>query len=120
MLDSLRKVREIMRGEFFQIWLIMVVAALILVVLGFVFSAPTYIYQLILRMGGDMKFVENTTPYIIVSTACGFLVKFLGSLIYIVNSFIYYSLDEKKNGTALINRIDEIGNTPLNDGDQQY
>jgi hypothetical protein len=119
-LDSMRKVREIMRGEFFQTWLIIVVAALILIVLGFLFSAPTYIYQFILRMGGAMKLVENATSYIIISTACGFLVKFLGSLMYIVNSFLYYSLDEKKNGAALISRIDEIGNTPVNDTDQQY
>jgi hypothetical protein len=119
-LDSMRKVREIMRGEFFQTWLIIVVAALIIVVLGLLFSAPSYIYQFILRMGGSMQLLENATTYIIISTACGFLVKFLGSLIYIVNSFLYYSLDEKKNGAALISRIDEIGNTPVNDADQQY
>jgi hypothetical protein len=119
-LDSMRKVREIMRGEFFQTWLIIVVAALILIVLGFLFSAPSYIYQFILRMGGGMQLVEKATTYIIISTACGFLVKFLGSLMYIVNSFLYYSLDEKKNGAALISRIDEIGNTPVNDADQQY
>jgi hypothetical protein len=39
---------------------------------------------------------------------------------YIVNAFLYYNLDEKKNGTALISRIDEIGNTPLNDADEHY
>jgi hypothetical protein len=71
-------------------------------------------------MGGATKLVESATPYIIISTACGFLVKFLGSLMYIVNSFLYYNLDEKKNGTALISRIDEIGNIPLNDADQHY
>jgi hypothetical protein len=119
-LDSMRKVRELMRGEFLQTWLIIVVAVLIIIILGILFSAPTYIYQFILRMGGAINLVENATSYLIVSTACGFLVKFLGSLIYVVNSFLYYSLDEKKNGAALISRIDEIGNTPLNDADQQY
>jgi hypothetical protein len=118
-LDSMRKVREVMRGEFFSTWLVIIAATLILGVMAVLFTVPQYIYQFILQLS-HMTVLESTIPFLIVSTICGFFVKFLYCLFYIVCTFLYYSLDEKKNGKALISRIDEIGNTPLNDVDQHY
>jgi hypothetical protein len=118
-LDAMRRVREVMRGNFLSTWLVMVATGLILSVLTVFFMAPQLIYQFILQFGG-LKSAQNSIPFLIVSTTCGFLVKFVASLFFIINSFLYYSLNEKKYGAALISRIDEIGNTPLNDVDQHY
>jgi hypothetical protein len=118
-LDSMRKVREIMRGEFFSTWLVIVAASFILGIIAVVFMIPQYVYQVILQLS-HLGMSENTIPFLIVSTICGFFVKFIYGFFYIICAFLYYSLNEKKNGTALISRIDEIGNTPLNDVDQHY
>jgi hypothetical protein len=118
-MDAMRKVREVMRGEFFFTWLVVFATGLIILVLSVVFSVPQFVYQLILQLGA-VKTMETSVPFLIVSTTCTFLITFIYSLFYIINAFLYYSLDEKKHGTALAGRIDEIGNTPLNDGDQHY
>lgn len=118
-LDAMRRVRSVIRGEFFLTWIVIVASGFILSAMAIVFNAPQFIYQFISQMGG-VKVTTDSIAFIAISTTCGFLTKFVFSPILIVNAFLYFSLDEKKYGTALIKRIDEIGNTPINDEDQQY
>jgi hypothetical protein len=119
-IESIRKARELVRGHFFFTWIVVVVTAMIIALLGLLFSAPAYFYGLIIRMVNLEAISQNIIPLLIISTTFGFLIKFIYCLFYIANSFLYYNLDEKKNGTLLLSRIDEIGNTPEKDEDQQY
>jgi hypothetical protein len=118
-LDALRRVREVMRGDFFSTWLIVATSGWIILELAVFFSAPQIIYQLMLAFGG-LKITGNAIPFVIITTICEFLSKFIYSLFFIINAFLYYTLDEKKYGSVLISRIDEIGNAPVNDVDQHY
>lgn len=117
--EAFGKVRRVMEGNFFSTWLLIFSTILVLIILGLVFSAPVIIYQIILQVGG-ITASDNTTPFIIVTLICSFFSKFVYSVFYIVCGFHYYSLSEAKEGAALLNRIDEIGNTPSNDVDQHY
>lgn len=117
--EALRKIRGLMRGDFFSTWLLIVVATLILGILALVFSIPLLIYQTVLQLGG-MSTTADNVPYMVIAALSTFCHSFIYSVFYIVCAFHYYSLTEKKDGTALLNRIDEIGNTPSNNVDEQY
>lgn len=119
LLIALRRVREVMKGHFFSTWLIVVITGWILMELAVFFSLPQIIYQLLLMFGG-LKVTSNAIPFVVITTICEFSVKFVSSLFFIVNAFLYYSLDEEKYGSVLMSRIDQIGNAPLNDVDQHY
>ena len=117
--EALRKTRMLLRGDFFSTWILIIASGLLLAVLGVVFSIPQAVYHSILQFGGG-NINSNNIPFIIVTTVCTFGSTFIYSIFYIVCAFQYYSLSEKKEGKALMNRIDEIGNAPSDDVEQQY
>ena len=119
--NSFGRTREVMRSNFWWTWAIVFCASGAIAILGFVFALPQGIYQVILMFtslkGGG---VGTSIPFLIVSTVCTFCSTLLYSILYVINSFHYYSLAEQKDGTGLIERINEIGNIPNNNVDQQY
>lgn len=118
--DALKKVRELIRGEFFPTWLLIVASFIVLMILSVVFSIPQLVYQIVLRTAVMQGDGSNSVAFIIVTSICTFFSTMVYSVFYIICGFHFFSLSEKKYGTSLMNRIDEIGNLPSNDVEQQY
>lgn len=120
-LESFGRTREVMRSNFWWTWVIVICSAIAIGIVGFVFTLPQLVYQMILlfshiKNGGG----ETPVAFLIVATLCTFCSTILYSLLYVVNAFHYYSLAEAKDGVGLLERINEIGNTPENNVEQQY
>lgn len=119
--ESFGRTREVMRGNFWWTWIIVVCSTIALGIIGFVFTLPQMVYQMILlfshiKNGGG----ETPLAFLIVATICTFCSTILYSALYVINAFHYYSLAEAKDGVGLMERIDEIGNNPQNNVEEQY
>ncbi len=120
-LDSIGRTRKVIRDNFWWTWVIMVCAVFAVGIISFVFALPQALYQFILifsAMKGGTQ--EVSTSFLIVATVCTFCSTLLYSCLYVISAFHYYSLVEQKDGIGLMERIDEIGNTPVNNVEQQY
>lgn len=119
--ESFGRTREVMRGNFWWTWVIVVCSAIAIGIVGFVFTLPQMVYQMILLFS-HIKDGSGETPlaFLIVATICTFCSTLLYSALYVINAFHYYSLAEAKDGVGLMERINEIGNTPQNNVEQQY
>ncbi|QMU63960.1 MAG: hypothetical protein GKR88_06385 [Flavobacteriaceae bacterium] len=95
---------------------IMFVVALIVGVLGYVFSIPSAIYQLI-QMGTLMGSDDPSEvlqifydPVYILLTVVSYVGQFfMYSITLITNVFIYYDINEQKNASGTIEKIDNLG-----------
>ena len=99
----------------------MVCAVFAVGIISFVFGLPQAIYQVVLMFShfkDDSG--EPSIPFLIVATVCTFCTTLLYSGLYVISAFHYYSLAEQKDGIGLMERIEEIGNTPTTDVEQQY
>lgn len=119
--QSLRKTKEVLKGNFWWTWVIVVCSSIGIGIAGFIFTLPQLAYQLVLTFsalkGGES---ETSIPFLIVATLCTFCATLLYSFLYVINGVHYYSLSEKNDGKGLMERINEIGNTPKTNVDQQY
>lgn len=121
--SSIGRTFQVMRGSYWWTWLIMLCALIAIYVIAMIFSLPQIIYQLMLTFshyGATEEGSGMSIPFIAVATICTFLTTVLYSVMYILCGFHYHSLAEKKDGIGLMNRIDEIGNTPDSNVEQQY
>lgn len=119
--DSYGKTKTVMKGNFWWTWVIVICSSLAIGVISFVFSLPQVIYQMVemfSRMRGDNS--EVSIVFLIVATICTFCTSILYSLLYLVSAFHYFSLNEKKEGTGLMERINDIGQKPEQNADRQY
>jgi hypothetical protein len=122
-LGSIGYMFKLMKGNFWWTWIIIVCAFLCIGVASLVFSLPQLIYQMVLMFShfGADKSTENVpVAFIVVATICTFFSAILHSTLYVIFGFHYYSLAEKKEGLGLMERIDEIGNTPNTNAEQYY
>jgi hypothetical protein len=119
--QSFSRTRRVMSSNFWWTWVIMVCSALAVGIISFVFALPQSIYSAIL-MFSHLKDAtdEVSIPFLIVATVCTFCSTLLYSGLYVISAFHYYSLAEQKEGIGLMERIDEIGNTPDNNVEQHY
>ncbi len=119
--ESFGRTREVMRGNFWWTWVIVVCAAIAIGIVGFVFTLPQVVYQMVLLIS-HMKNGGGETPvaFLIIATICTFCSTILYSVLYVINAFHYYSLAEAKDGVGLMERINEIGNTTQSNVEQQY
>ena len=119
--ESFGRTRKVMRDNFWWTWVIMVCAVFAVGIISFVFALPQAVYQIVLMFS---HFKDNSgepsIPFLIVATVCTFCTTLLYSGLYVISAFHYYSLAEQKDGIGLMERIDEIGNTPANNVEQQY
>ena len=119
--ESFRRTRDVMKGNFWWTWVIVVCSAIAIGIVGFIFTLPQMVYQMVLlfshiKNGGG----ETPLAFLIVATICTFCSTILYSVLYVINAFHYYSLAEAKDGLGLMERINEIGNAPQNNVEQQY
>ena len=115
------KTRRVMQGSFWWTWVIVFCSSFGIGIAGIVFSLPQIAYQMVLTFSnigsGD---TEVSIPFIIVATICTFCTTLLYGFLYIINGVHYFSLAEKKDGKGMMERINEIGNTPNTNVQQQY
>ena len=119
--ESLNRTRKVMRDNFWWTWLIIVCAVFAVGLISLIFALPQAAYSFIL-MFSALKDAssEPSIFFLIVATVCTFCTTLLYSGLYVISAFHYYSLAEQKDGVGLMERIDEIGNTPVNNVEQQY
>jgi hypothetical protein len=120
-LEAFGKTREAMRDNFWWTWVIVVCSSIGVGLAGLVFAMPQFAYQMVItfsNMRGEGE--ETSIGFIVVATICTFFSTLLYSVLYIINGVHYYSLAEKKDGQGLMERINEIGNTPPPNVNQQY
>ncbi|MES2591527.1 MAG: hypothetical protein V4608_06560 [Bacteroidota bacterium] len=121
--QSFNRTREVMRDNYWWTWVIVVCAGMAVGLASLVFTMPQMIYQMVIMFSHFKPGAVNegvSIPFIIVSTICTFCSTLLYSTLYIISGFHYYSLAEQKDGIGLMERIDEIGNTPDNNVEQHY
>lgn len=121
-MESYSRTKEVMRGNFWWTWLIVVCSSIAIGLIGFVFTLPQVIYQTMLMIGhmkGDGD-TETSIPFLVVATVCTFCSTLLYSALYVINGFHYYSLAEQQDGTGLMDRINEIGNSSKSNVEQHY
>lgn len=119
--ESFSKTRYVMKQNFWWTWVIVICSTLAIGVISFVFSLPQVVYQMVEMFGrirGDNS--EVSIVFLIVATICTFCTSTLYSLLYLINAFHYFSLKEKKEGTGLMDRINDIGQKPEQHTDHKY
>lgn len=120
-LNALGRTRQVMRGNFWWTWIIMVCAVMAVGIISFIFALPQAVYQIVL-MFSHLKDVSGdvSIPFLIVASVCTFCSTLLYSGLYVISAFHYFSLAEQKDNIGLMERIDEIGKTPNNNVEQHY
>jgi hypothetical protein len=111
---------RVMKGKFWWTWLLMFCALLAIGFASLIFTVPQLIYQMVLIFGANKSGGETSVVFIVVVAVCTFFNTVVHSVLYIISGFHYYSLAEEKDGIGLMERIDEIGNTPDTNVEQQY
>ncbi|MES2140962.1 MAG: hypothetical protein V4511_14745 [Bacteroidota bacterium] len=120
-LNALGRTRQVMRGNFWWTWILMVCAVMAVGLISFIFALPQAVYQIVL-MFSHLKDASNdvSIPFLIVASVCTFCSTLLYSGLYVISAFHYFSLAEQKDNIGLMERIDEIGKTPNNNVEQHY
>jgi hypothetical protein len=119
--DSFGRTKYVMKGNFWWTWVIVVCASLAVWIMAMVFALPQAALQLILMFSKQANSgSEISVVFIIVATVCTFCTTLLYAIFYVISAFHYFSLAEQKDGSGLMDRINEIGQTPNNNVDQQY
>lgn len=110
---SMGRVTNLIKGNFWWTWLLGFVTIIITYIVSFIFILPGYIVFFIsmifdLQDGGDFEPSFIGLALLLV----GFMGSmFTGLLPFIMFNFHHHSLAEKVDGTGLLSKIDEIGNT---------
>jgi len=123
--DAYARTGVVMKNNFWWTWLIIVCASLMIGIAGFAFNLPQVIYTFVITMSNLRHGTagEMSVGFLIVVTIGSFFSSLLYSVLYLISAFHYYSLDEKHDGAGLMERINEIGQTPQNkqpDVEQHY
>ena len=115
--DTISHCFKLINGNWWNTFGVVLVIGLLVSVLGFAFSIPAAIYQLI-KMGVSITNEDPTAvleiledPIYLALNLISYLGKFLFYSITLVSSaFIYFDLNEQKNYTGTFERIDSLGN----------
>lgn len=106
----------LIKEDFWPTWASIIVLGLIISVAGYAFGLPAGIYSMI-KMGIFSGEIDPATmqesfidPIYIILNIISYLFKFILNLILTVGAvLIYFNLNEKKNFTGTLERIDAIG-----------
>lgn len=115
--DTIGHCFTLIKGEWWNTFGVLIVVGLLVGVLGFAFSIPTMVYQLI-TTGISIQNEDPTAifeifddPIYLMLTALAYIGKFLlYSVTLISSAFIYFDLNEQKNLTGTFERIESLGN----------
>jgi hypothetical protein len=120
-MESFGRTSKVMKGNYWWTWAIFVCASLAVGFIGLVFTIPQVIYTMVLRFSHLHSAVEDISiGFFIVASVCTFCASLVRALLTVINGFHYFSLAEKKGGEGLMEKINEIGNAPINNVENQY
>jgi len=114
--DTISHSFTLIKEQWWNTFGVLIVVGILVSILGYIFSIPALIYQLI-KMG-TMIGEEDPTgvfnlfkdPIYIVLNVLSYVGKYIFSSITLIASvFIYYDLNEQKNATGTIEKIDGLG-----------
>jgi hypothetical protein len=114
--DTIGKCFSFISGHFWETFGVIIVVGLLVGILGYVFQIPATIYQFI-QMGIGMNSEDPTAVFGLFSDPIYLLlnlVSILGQLMFyaitlVTNVFIYFDINEQKNLTGTIEKIDGLG-----------
>ena len=114
--DTISHCFTLIKGQWWTTFGVLLLISILISILGSIFSVPALIYQL-LKMGimigeEDPTAVFNLfkDPIYIALNVLSYIGKFiLSSITLIATVFIYYDLNEQKNLTGTIEKIDSLG-----------
>jgi len=114
--DTISHSFTLIKEQWWNTFGVLIVVGILVSILGYIFSIPAFIYQII-KMG-TMIGEEDPTgvfnlfkdPIYIVLNVLSYVGKYIFSSITLIASvFIYYDLNEQKNATGTIEKIDGLG-----------
>jgi len=112
---AIRKVFFYMKGNFWSTWLVSFIALLCYSIMGGIAQIPVFIVTLITTFSRVKSTVgygvaEESTPVllIIVTAICSLLSYCVMSIYYLMSIYQYTNLEEKKEGTSIIDKINQI------------
>ncbi|WGK64271.1 hypothetical protein [Croceiramulus getboli] len=113
--DSISNSFKLIHGEWWMTFITLFVIGLIIGIIGFVFQIPALIYTMVKtftamdqgNFGDPRQLVDGV--YIALSVISSAVQYFLYLFTVIATAFIYFDLNEKKNNTGTLERIDALG-----------
>ena len=114
--DAIGKSFNFISGHFWETLGVVIVVGLLVMILSYIFQIPATIYQFI-QMGifsgnQDVTAVFNLfkDPVFLILTIIAYVGRFMFySITLITNVFIYFDINEQKNLTGTIEKIDSLG-----------
>jgi hypothetical protein len=114
--DTISHSFTLIKGQWWNTFGVVIVIGILVSMLGFVFSIPSLIYQLI-SMGVSISNEDPTAilgvlddPIYLILNLLAYFGKFLFYSVTLISSaFIYYDLNEQKNFTGTFEKIDNLG-----------
>ncbi len=114
--DTISHCFTLIKGEWWNTFGVVLLVGLLVGMLGYVFSIPALIYQII-KMGTMIGENDPTDtfnllrdPVYVALNVLSYVGRFvLSSITLIASVFIYYDLNEQKNLTGTIEKIDSLG-----------
>lgn len=114
--STIGKSFDFIKGYFWETLGVVFVVGLLVGVLGSVFQIPTFIYQMV-KMGIGLGRNNSTAvlglfsdPIYLLLNAISVIGKFLFYTISLItNVFLYFDINEKKNATGTIEKIESLG-----------
>ena len=111
-IDGMKKAWGYMKGNFWWTWLIVVVAAIIVGIMGAIFGLPISALSLgktLTRFGNETSSDSNSVLYIILGIIAILGPQLLVSITTLFSVMTYHSYEELHEGTAIKDKIDQVG-----------
>lgn len=114
--DAIGKCFSFIQGHFWETLGVVLVVGILISILGYVFQIPAFIYQMITTFTG-IQDNDPTAVFSLFSDPIYLLlnvISILGQLLLysvtlVTNVFIYFDINEQKNLTGTIEKIDSLG-----------
>lgn len=113
--DAISHCFNLIKGEWWNTFGVLLVVGLIVTVLGFVFNIPMWIYEMVsegvaVDSDASESFSIMNDPVYALVTLISFFGKYIFySVSFIASAFIYFDLNEQKYKTGMNERIDNLG-----------
>lgn len=115
--DSFSHSFKLIKDEYWITLVTIIIIGIIVTVAGYAFSLPASIYSIV-KMGVFSGEIDPSNmnifhdPILIILNMLSYLVQFILHFLTVVGSaFIYFNLNERKNFTGTLERIQSIGNS---------
>jgi len=114
--DTISHSFTLIKGEWWTTFGVLLLVSILVSILGSIFSIPAFLYQII-KMGTMIGEEDPTAmfdlfkdPIYVALNVLSYIGKFiLSSITMIATVFVYYDLNEQKNLTGTIEKIDSLG-----------